>query len=120
MIIRFSLDRQTVLVAITCWLVAALMSVPAFAEAPGVQGNLVANGESVELPYVYVWAEDEGFYDADDPTWTVFFVGRPLSAREIGEMVWDAPWIKIGITQTKGQEDEASLKVYTQSIRMSA
>ena len=120
MIVRPSFNMRPVLAGVAALLAAFLSSVPAFADDPSVEGNLVANGEPVELPYVYIWAEEKGFYNDDDPTWTLFFVGRPLSAREIGETVWDAPWIEIGMTQTRGQEDDAELQVYTQSIRMSA
>ena len=104
-------------------LVAAVFFAAAIATARAdtpVQGSFVANGEAVELPHVYIWPKEEGFYDADDPTYTILFVGRELSPREIGRSVWDAPWVEIGITQTDEFGEGPALQVYTQTIRMSA
>jgi len=93
---------------------------PLWADETSVEGTFVVNGEPVEMPYVYVWKEDKGFYNDDDPTWTILFVGRKLKATEIGEMVWDAAWIELGITQSSEFSDESQLQVYSQSIRFSA
>ena len=114
-------DTSALALAQALALAAALFCFAAAAQAdPNVEGSFVANGETVELPYVYVWAREEGFYDADDPTYTLFFVGRELSAREIGNSVWDAPWIEIGVTESDEFSDGPEVQVYTQSIRMSA
>ena len=87
---------------------------------PTVKGTLRANGETVELPYVYMWPEKEGFYDAGDPTWNLLFVERPLEPREIGEHIWDAAWVHIGVTETKEFTGQPELQVYMQSIKLSA
>jgi hypothetical protein len=85
-----------------------------------VKGSLIANGETVELPYVYMWPEKEGFYDSSDPTWHILFVERALGPREIGKPVWDAAWVQISITETDEFAEQPQLEVYSQSIKISA
>lgn len=90
------------------------------AEEAEVSGVLTHNGKQVELPHVYVWTEDEGFYDPEDPVWKILFVGREVSQRDLGDPVWDAAWVEIGITKTSEFGDTPELQVYSQSIRKSA
>jgi len=97
----------------------AMTSPLAAADSATVSGALTANGETVELPYVYVWPEKEGFYDASDATWNVLFVSWKLGAREIGEPIWDAAWVHIGITETAEFTDQPTVQVYSQSIKLS-
>ena len=85
-----------------------------------VKGSLIANGKKVELPYVYVWKKEEGFYKKDDPTWNIIFAERSLQPRELGSHVPNSAWVHIGITQTKEFEEQGKLEVYTQSIKFSA
>ena len=85
-----------------------------------VKGSLIANGKTVELPYVYVWKKEEGFYKADDPTWNIIFVERSLQPRELGSHVSNSAWVHIGITETKEFTEQGKLEVYTQSIKFSA
>jgi len=90
------------------------------ADEASVTGSFVVNGNAVELPYVYVWREKKGFYNDDDPTWTILFVGRKLKPTEVGDPVWDAAWIELGLTESSGySEDGPELRVYSQSIRLS-
>ena len=97
------------------------MTLPfATAARADVSGVLTANGSKVELPYVYVWAEDKGFYDPADPTWRILFVERKLEQRELGEPVWDAAWVEIGVTRTSEFDDRPELHIYLQSIKLSA
>lgn len=114
----------TVCTLVVSLAISAVLSVAATplaaAEDPSVSGVLVANGETVKLPYVYVWAEKEGFYDPADPTWTVLFVERPVEPREIGEHIWDAAWVQIGITRTSEFGDQSELQVLSQSLKLSA
>ena len=97
----------------------SMTSPQAAADTANVSGVLTANGAAVELPYVYAWPEKEGFYDASDPTWNVLFVSRELGAREIGEPIWDAAWVHIGITETAEFTDRPTVQVYMQSIKLS-
>jgi len=90
------------------------------AEKATVKGALVANGTTVELPYVYVWAEKKGFYDEKDPTWSVLFVEKPVEEREIDELVGDAAWVKLGVTRTAEFGDAPQIRVYSQNIRLSS
>jgi hypothetical protein len=90
------------------------------AEPARVEGTLTGNGQTVSLPYVYVYALAEGFDDEDDPTWKLLFVEHPVEARKLDEPVWDAAYVELGITRTAEFGDEPALRVYSQSIRLSA
>jgi hypothetical protein len=85
-----------------------------------VEGVLVANGETVELPYVYIYAKEEGFYDEADPTWELIFVEHPIEERKVDEHIWDAAYISLGVTLTAEFGDAPELQVYSQDIRFSA
>jgi len=85
-----------------------------------VKGTFVANGTTVELPYVYVYAKDEGFYDPADPTWELIFVDRPIDERKVDDPIWDAAYISLGVTRTAEFGDQPELQVYSQDIRFSA
>lgn len=89
-------------------------------DAPKVSGSLIANGTTIELPYAYVWAEEKGFYDEADPTWTVLFAEHPIEERELDGIVGDSAWVKLGITQTAEFGDEPKLQVYMQSVKLAA
>lgn len=90
------------------------------ASEPSVTGVLEANGETVELPYVYVWAEEEGFFEPEDPTWTLLFVDREIEERELDGMLWGAAFVELKITETAEFTDAPELTVYGQNIRFSA
>lgn len=85
-----------------------------------VKGTLIANGETVELPYVYVWRKKEGFYDPSDPTWGIIFTQRTLQPREIASHASHSAWVYIGITHTTEFAEQGKLEVYSQSIMFSA
>ena len=108
-------------IAVVAGLVFACAAVPlAASEEATVSGVLVANGEEVALPYVYMWAEKEGFYDPADPTWKILFVERPVEQRDLGDPVWDAAWVELGITRSSEFGDEPELQVYSQSLKLKA
>jgi hypothetical protein len=90
------------------------------ADEATVQGSLIANGEAIELPYVYLWAEEEGFYDSADPTWKLLFTEQPVETRKLGRAIWDGAWVEIGLTETSEFDGEPKLQVYSQSIKLSA
>ncbi|MEM7222322.1 MAG: hypothetical protein AAF495_05045 [Pseudomonadota bacterium] len=98
----------------------ALPAPLAAAEPAKVSGVLTANGVEVALPYVYVWAEEEGFYDPADPSWRILFVEREVTPRELGEPIWDAAWVELRLTETAEFDDQPKLQVYSQSIKFSA
>ena len=114
---KSGLNHLTLIVCLLSWLAAEPLATAADAT---VKGSLAANGETVELPHVYMWAEDKGFYDPADPTWNLLFVERALKPQEIGEHIWDAAWVQIGITQTAEFTDQPELRVYSQSIRFAS
>ncbi len=99
-----------------------LLTIPstAMSEEMPAKGTLIANGETVELPYVYVWRKKEGFYQPSDPTWGIIFTQRTLQPREIDGHASHSAWVYIGITQTKEFSKQGKLEVYSQSIKFSA
>jgi hypothetical protein len=111
---------------IPCCLVACLTIVlwlphPVVAgEEASVSGALRANGKTVALPYVYVYALEKGFYDENDPTWKILFVEHPVAERNLDEPVWDSAYVELGLTRTAEFGDQPELRVYSQSIRFSA
>ena len=105
-------SRQVVVVVVAVLAVFVGVVGLAAAEEATVKGVLEANGETVELPYVYVWAEEEGFFDPADPTWSLLFVDRPIEERELGEMLWEAAYVELKITKTAEFSDEPELHVY--------
>ena len=97
------------------------MAYAAFAsDKSEVSGTLTLNGKDVELSHVYVWAEEEGFYKPEDPTWKILFVGREVSPRDLGDPIWDSAWVEIGITRTSESSGNTELQIYSQSIKKSA
>ena len=101
------------------FLVSLAGSVQADEPSTAVEGTFTANGEKVELPYAYVYAEEEGFYDESDPTWTLLFVEHAIDERDLDDTIWDSAFIRLGITQTSEFDDEPTLQVYSQDIRFS-
>lgn len=112
-------SRQIALLGLAIWLAIGLAS-GAAGDDSSVSGTFTVNGEKVELPHAYAWPAEEGFYDEADPTWTLLFVDRALEPRDLGGMVWDAAFLKVGITETAEFDDEPKLQAYSQSIRFSA
>jgi hypothetical protein len=106
---------------LACLCLALSLPAPAAAgEGATVSGTFTADGKEVELPYVYVIALDEGFYDDSDPAWKITFVEHPLEERELDEHIWDAAYIELKITRSAAFGDEPELQVYGQDIRLSA
>ena len=117
----FSRPRHSVMrhMAFAMSLLAVALALATVGRAE-VSGVLLANGAKVELPYVYVWAEKKGFYDPADPTWRILFVEREIEQRELGDPIWDAAWVEIGVTETSEFDDKPVLHIYLQSIKLSA
>jgi hypothetical protein len=89
----------------------ATVSPPAAAGPSEVSGVLVSNGTEIELPYVNVWAEEEGFIKPTDPTWRILFVEHEIAPKDLGEPIRVA-WVKIGITETSEFGDAPELHIY--------
>ena len=77
-------------ISLALWLTTAV-----WAEEASVTGTLTANGETVGLPHVYVYAEEKGFYDDKDPTWKVVFAAQPIEERKLDSFFVDFPYVKI-------------------------
>jgi hypothetical protein len=88
--------------------------------AASVEGALVVNGTTVELPYAYAYAQKTGFYDEADPTWTLLFVSHPIDERSLDDHISDAAYVRVGITLSAEFSDEPELQVLSQDIRFSA
>lgn len=106
--------------AVTLAVVLWSSGVVAGDEKASASGSLTANGRTIELPYVYVYAAEKGFYDANDPTWKLLFVEHPIDEKALDEPVRDAAYIALGITSSSEFSDEPELQVYSQDIRFSA
>lgn len=102
-----------VIPVLVLWLTTTVRS-----EEASVTGTLRANGETVELPYVYVYAEEKGFYDEKDPTWKVIFAAQPIEERELESFFVDFPYIRIGITHTAEFDEKATTQVYSQDVKL--
>lgn len=111
--------RRTTVVFLGLLILAAGMTT-ADEPAASVEGFFSANGESVELPYAYAYREEGGFYDEEDPTWTLLMVDRPVEEADLDDMIWDAAYLRLGITETAEFGDDPTIRVYSQSIRFSA
>lgn len=105
----------------TRWLAAALVtlvSTALAAQGPGrIDGTLTVDGETIPLTHAVIYAEDEGFYQPDDPTWTLVLTGSEISARDADDMFID-PSLRIGITWTAEFGDEPKLEVLSQTLRV--
>jgi hypothetical protein len=106
---------------VLCMIIASWIPVAGASEAAAsVEGTLVVNGTTVELPYVYAYAQKTGFYDEADPTWTLLFVSRPVDERSLDDHIFDAAYVRVGITLSAEFSDEPELQVLSQDIRFSA
>ncbi len=92
----------------------------AWAQESTVDGSFTANGEAIELPYVYVYAKEEGFYDESDPAWEIIFASQEIEESEVDEFFHDFPYVKISITLTDEFGEGERLEVYSQNIKLSA
>ncbi len=81
-------------------------------------GSIVVNGQEVSLPYVYAVRLEEGFYDPADPAWRVVFVSGPVEERDLDGGLWDVSMLEVLITETAEFDDEPTLQVYAQNLRM--
>lgn len=100
--------------------VVAPVSSAAAEEEATLEGELVANGETIALPYVYVYAESEGFYDESDPTWEVVFAAEPIPERDVDDPFFPFPYVKVGVTISDAHGEEPELQVYSQNVKLSS
>jgi hypothetical protein len=107
-------------VSLASIILAVAISFVASAGEPSLEGSFTANGKEVELTNVYVYPEKEGFYDSADPTWTLLFTTGPIAERDLDDHIWDAAYIRLGITETSEFTDEPEITVYSQDIRFAA
>lgn len=103
---------------ITIVLSGLSLSHASWAQEATVVGTLTANGESVELPYVYIYAEEKGFYNDNDPTWKILFAARQIPERELEDSFLDFPYVKLGLTHTSEFDDTPRMQVYSQDVRL--
>jgi len=117
------IDRAPVARRACAFVLSMLCFAPAHlfaAEDAKVSGSMTANGKSVQLPYAYAWAEEKGFYDEADPTWTLLFSENPVAARDLKSPFYEGAWLRLGVTRTAEFGDKPELQVYSQSIKFSA
>ena len=99
-------------------LLALCLTTAVWAEEASVTGTLTANGQTVELPHVYIYAEEKGFYDEKDPTWKIVFAAQPIEERELDSFFVDFPYVKIGITHTAEFDEKAGIRAYSQDVKL--
>jgi hypothetical protein len=112
--------RPVRVVLFVCLVFFVAISGLSSAGEPSFEGSFTANGEKVELTHVYLYAQKEGFYDKEDPTWTLLFVAGPIEERKLDDHIWDSAYIRIGITETSEFSEEPRIEVLSQDIRFSA
>lgn len=106
------------------WVVVALAQVvaaAALAEEPSVSGRLIANGEEIELPYVYVY-EVDGHYDESDPAWEIVFAAQEIAERDVDEFFLDFAYVKVKLTRPSDPEIVESvgeIDVFSQNLKLS-
>ncbi len=113
--------RHVSVAKLMCGLVfvmSAAAGVGAGDDAATVTGSMVVNGQEISLPYVYAVRLNEGFYDPADPAWRVVFVSEPVDERDLDGSLWDVSMLEVMITETAEFDDEPTLQVYSQSLRM--
>ena len=111
--------RSSVLAFVVLSLLVLLSLPGAAGDEATVTGTFTANGTSVELPYVYVYKLDKGFYDDNDPAWTLLFVDHPIEERKLDEHIWDGAYVELKITRTAEFDDKPTLQVYAQNLKLS-
>ncbi|REJ85547.1 MAG: hypothetical protein DWQ36_02870 [Acidobacteria bacterium] len=91
---------------------------PALAQEPGTaKGTATFNGNDLAIAYAAIYAEEKGFYDENDPTWTLVLTAEPVAPREIDDPFHD-PSLTIGITWTSEFGDEPALEVLSNTLRV--
>ena len=104
--------------SIAAALVITFSSAVLAAQNPGrIDGTMTVDGQSIPLTHAVIYAEDEGFYQPDDPTWTLVLTESEISARDADDMFID-PSLRIGITWTAEFGDEPKLEVLSQTLRV--
>lgn len=94
------------------------LAVGSNAQQPGgVEGSLIVDGESIPIRHAVIYAEDEGFYQDDDPTWTLVFSSAEIAPRDADDMFIE-PSLRIGITWTSEFGDEPQLEILSQTLRV--
>jgi hypothetical protein len=83
-----------------------------------LKGTLVANGKTIELPYVYAYAKKEGFYDKSDPAWELIFVQHPLNERDVDNLPMASTYIRLGIIEATEIDDKPQIRVDYQELRL--
>ncbi|MEE8525085.1 MAG: hypothetical protein V3T72_14205, partial [Thermoanaerobaculia bacterium] len=103
---KLKVFRSTAKFLIVAGIVLTASSSPLAGQEASVSGKLIVNGEPIQLPYVYAYAEEEGFYDPGDPTWMIVFAAEPIEVRELESIFVDFPYLRIGMTRTAEFDDE--------------
>lgn len=94
-------------------LAIALLPAAVVAEPPPagtVQGNFTLDGQPVTLRHAYVVRREKGFFEADDPAWTIILSANPLSRDMLAHPFID-PSLRLGITLTREFDAEPTLQV---------
>lgn len=97
-----------------------LTAAAALSQEPGrAEGTFTINGAPVAMSHAAIYRADEGFYDENDPTWTLVFTTNELEPRDVDDSFID-PSLTIGVTWTSEFSDsgEPQLEVLSQTLRV--
>jgi hypothetical protein len=86
-------------------------------KSASLQGSLIVNGETIDLPYVYAFTKPEGLKEKSDPAWELLFVQRPLKQRVVNIAEVDSPCVRIGVVETRLFDEEPQIRVNYQEFR---
>jgi hypothetical protein len=96
---------------------AGLAAMPvAMAMEPGsASGELRIDDQVIEIRHVYAQRQPKGFYNDNDPTWTLLFSPVAIPLRKLDNHFLD-PSLRIGLTLTSTFDDTPTLSVLSQDI----
>ena len=78
-------------------------------------GTLDVHGKILEMTNAYIFLQPKGFYDVDDPTWTLLFTNAPVAHYDV-EYEHLTPAVRIGLTLTSEFDAQPTLRLFSQSI----
>ena len=111
--------RRISAIRATPGLLAILAASTAIAvDPPQVSGTFTGNGQAVEITHVYAYAQEEGFYDAADPTWTVLLAAGEVEPENLDRPYHDFPFIEVSFTLTSEFDDEPTWSVLSQNTQL--
>jgi hypothetical protein len=86
-------------------------------KSASLQGSLIVDGETIDLPYVYAFTKPEGLNEKSDPAWELIFVQHPLKQGVMNPADVNSPCVRIGVAETTLFGAEPQVRVNFQEFR---